>query len=149
LFGYRKDAPFDWGIALVPAPEGGTTASNVGGEHLFIFKDSPHQEAAWEFVKYLTSTEVQMKWDMETGFLPVRKSVGENPAYLTWVEETEPRMLPFVEGMPYAHSRPATPKYNEVSEAFSREIQPALLGEMEPEEALINAEAAVNEILSR
>ncbi len=149
LFGYRKDAPFDWGIALVPAPEGNITASNVGGEHLFIFKDSAHKEAAWEFVQYLTSTEVQIKWDMETGFLPVRESVGENQEYLTWVEETESRMLPFVEGMPYAHTRPATPKYNEISEAFSREIQPALLGEMDPAEALSNAEEAVNAILNR
>ncbi len=148
LFGYRSGAPFDWGIALVPAPEGGTTASNVGGEHMFIFKDSAHQDAAWEFVRYMTSTEVQIQWDMLTGFLPVRESVGESPDYLSWVNDTEPRMLPFVEGMPFAHTRPATPKYNEVSEAFSREIQQALLGQISPEEALINAENAVNDILA-
>lgn len=148
LFGYRAGAPFDWGIALVPAPAGGTTASNVGGEHLFIFKDSPNKDAAWEFVKYLTSPATQLEWDMKTGFLPVRSSVGEDEAYLSWIQETEPRMLPFVEGMPYAHTRPATPKYNEVSEAFSREIQQALLGEISPEDALANAEAAVNGILA-
>ncbi len=148
LFGYRSGAPFDWGIAAVPAPAGGTTASNVGGEHMFIFQDSPNQEAAWEFVKYMTSTDVQIKWDMKTGFLPVRDSVAASSTYLDWVNETEPRMLPFVEGMPFAHTRPATPKYNEVSEAFSREIQQALLGELSPAEALTNAENAVNEILA-
>ncbi len=148
LFGYRSGAPFDWGIAAVPAPDGGTTASNVGGEHIFIFKDGEHKEAAWEFVKYITSTDVQIEWDTKTGFLPVRASVGDNAEYLTWVEETESRMLPFVEGMPFAHTRPATPKYNEVSDAFSREIQAALLGDLTAEEAMANAEAAVNAVLA-
>lgn len=149
LFGYRKDAPFKWGIAPVPAPTGGKTASNVGGEHIFMFTNSAHKDAAWEFIQYLTSPEVQLEWDKETGFLPVRKSVGENPDYLKWVNDTEPRMLPFVEGMPYAHTRPATPLYNEVSDAFSREIQKALLGEAKPEEALAAAEKAVNAVLQK
>lgn len=147
LFGYRKDAPFQWGIAPVPAPEGGATASNVGGEHIFMFDATPNKEAAWKFIKYLTSTEVQLEWDKLTGFLPVRQSVAENADYLTWINETEPRMLPFVEGMASAHARPATPKYFAVSDAFSREIQKALLGEATPADALAAAEAAVNEAL--
>jgi multiple sugar transport system substrate-binding protein len=147
LFGYRKDAPFQWGIAAVPAPEDGTTASNVGGEHLFMFDNIENKEAAWKFMRYLTSAEVQIEWDQRTGFLPVRKSVAENADYLTWINETEPRMLPFVEGMQFAHTRPATAKYFAVSDAFSREIQKALLNEATPQEALAAAEAAVNEAL--
>jgi multiple sugar transport system substrate-binding protein len=149
LFGYRKDAPFDWGIAAVPAPENGTTASNVGGEHIFMFKNTEYKAECWEFIKYMTSTEIQKEWDMRTGFLPVRESVGDSEDYLQWVNETEPRMMPFVEGMPYAHTRPATHKYNEISDAFSREIQMALLGEVTPQEALAAAEVAINEILGQ
>lgn len=149
LFGYRKDAPFQWGIAQVPAPQGGTTASNVGGEHILMFNDSPNKAQAWEFISYLTSPEVQMQWDQETGFLPVRKSVAENATYLNWVNSTEPRLMPFVEGMAYAHTRPATPKYNEISEAFSTEIQKALLGDTTPELALQSAEQSVNDILNQ
>jgi multiple sugar transport system substrate-binding protein len=149
LFGYRKDAPFQWGIAQVPAPQGGTTASNVGGEHILMFNDSPNKAQAWEFISYLTSPEVQMQWDQETGFLPVRKSVAENATYLDWVNSTEPRLMPFVEGMAYAHTRPATPKYNEISEAFSTEIQKALLGDTTPELALQSAEQSVNNILNQ
>jgi len=147
LFGYRKDAPFEWGIAPVPAPAGGTTASNVGGEHLFMFDASDNKDAAYKFIQYLTSSEVQLEWDQKTGFLPVRKSVAENSDYLKWVNETEPRMLPFVQGMANAHTRPATAKYFAVSDAFSREIQIALLGDATPADALASAEAAVNEAL--
>ena len=149
LFGYRKDAPFKWGIAPVPAPVGGTTASNTGGEHLIMFKNSTHKEAVWEFMKFLTSSETQLRWDMQTGFLPIIKSVGEDQNYLNWVNVTEPRMLPFIQGMPYAHARPATPLYNQVSDAFSRGIQPALLGTASPADALAAAEKAVNEILKK
>ncbi|MEI7845201.1 MAG: ABC transporter substrate-binding protein [Chloroflexota bacterium] len=147
LFGYRKDAPFKWGIAAVPAPAGGTTASNVGGEHLFMFEATKNKEAVWKFMQYLTSSEIQLEWDQRTGFLPVRKSVAENVDYLKWVNETEPRMLPFVQGMASAHTRPATAKYFAVSDAFSREIQKALLGDGSPAEALTAAESAVNEAL--
>jgi multiple sugar transport system substrate-binding protein len=149
LFGYRKDAPFDWGIAPVPAPQGGTTASNVGGEHLFMFDNAKDKPAAWKFIKYMTSPEVQLEWDQKTGFLPVRQSVSADPAYTQWINQTEPRMLPFVEGMQYAHTRPATPQYFAVSDAFSREIQLALLGEATPEDALKSAETAVNEALQQ
>ncbi len=149
LFGYRSDAPFDWGVALVPAPEGGTSATNTGGERILMFSNSENKEAAWKFIKFMTSSDVQLRWDMTTGFMPVRKSVGDNPEYLNWINETEPRMLPFVEGMQYAHTRPATPLYNEVSDAFSREIQNAFLGLATPEEALAAAEQAVNDILAQ
>ena len=147
LFGYRKDAPFQWGIAPVPAPAGGKTASNVGGEHVFMFEASPNKEAAWKFIKYLTSPDVQLEWDQKTGFLPVRQSIAESADYLKWISETEPRMLPFVQGMATAHTRPATSKYYAVSDAFSREIQKALLGEASPADALAAAETAVNEAL--
>ena len=147
LFGYRKDAPFNWGIAAVPAPADGTTASNVGGEHIFMFNESKNKDAAYKFIKFVTSPEIQLDWDKKTGFLPVRKSVAENADYLTWVNDTEPRMLPFVQGMEFAHTRPATEKYNAVSEAFSSEIQKAYLGQVSPEEALKLAETAVNAAL--
>ena len=103
----------------------------------------------WRFINYLSSTDTQLKWDMATGFLPIRKSVSDNSEYMTWINDTEPRMLPFVNGMVTAHTRPATPYYNEISDAFSREIQKAMLGEATPEEALAAAESAVNAILNQ
>jgi multiple sugar transport system substrate-binding protein len=112
-----------------------------------MFDSVKNKAAAWEFIKYLTSTEVQVAWDKQTGFLPVRQTVAQNADYLKWVNDTEPRMLPFVQGMATAHTRPATVKYNAVSDAFSREIQLALLGTVKPADALKAAEKAVNDAL--
>jgi multiple sugar transport system substrate-binding protein len=141
---------FDWGTALMPIPSDGQMATNMGGEQIFIFKTTPEEEAAaWGFVKWLTSKEIQLKWDILTGFIPVRESVATDPVYLAWVTTTEPRLLPFIEGAKYARARPAVPQYPEISDAFSEEIQKALAGLTSVDEALANAEKRVNEILSQ
>lgn len=114
-----------------------------------LFKSSANPAAAWEFMKYLTSTEIQKRWAMGTGMLPVVKSVGEDQAYLDWQTVAEPRMKAFLEQLPYARTRPAIPLYTQVSDAFATEIQKAYLGIATPAEALTSAEAAVNEVLSQ
>jgi multiple sugar transport system substrate-binding protein len=142
-------ATFDWGTALMPIPTGGERATNMGGEQIFIFQTTPTKEdAAWEFVKWLTSKEIQIKWDILTSFMPIRASVAEDPVYIAWATTTEPRLLPFIEGQQYAHARPMVPQYPEISDAFSEELQKALYGTVSVDEALANAEARVNEILA-
>ncbi|MFQ5821290.1 MAG: ABC transporter substrate-binding protein [Candidatus Heimdallarchaeota archaeon] len=142
-------APFDWGTALMPMPSGGGPATNMGGEQIFIFETTPEKEAAaWEFVKWLTSKRIQIKWDMLTSFMPVRDSVATDEVYLTWATTTEPRLQPFIEGAQYARARPMVTQYPEISDAFSEEIQKALYGTVTVDEALANAEARVNVILA-
>jgi len=141
--------PFEWGTALMPIPEGGTRATNMGGEQIYVWKTSPEKEdAAWEFVKWLTSKEVQVKWDMITCFMPVRESVAEDPTYIAWATTYEPRLLPFIEGQKHARARPMVLQYPEISDAFSEEIQKALAGTVSVDEALARAEQRVNEILA-
>ncbi|GAB4497258.1 MAG: hypothetical protein OHK0052_08540 [Anaerolineales bacterium] len=84
-------AKFEWSVAPIPH----TTAEpvmNVYGASVSIPKNTPEQElAAWLFVKYYTSPEVQAKWAVASEYFPVRASVAEglsdyfasNPAYKT------------------------------------------------------------------
>ncbi|MDT8899441.1 ABC transporter substrate-binding protein [Thermanaerothrix sp. 4228-RoL] len=147
---WAESAPFDWGTALMPYPTDGQPATNMGGEHVIIFHtDEVRQKAAWDFVNWLTSTETQVKWDMATGFMPIRDTVASSPEYLLWLEKTEPRLKPFVEGQKYAHNRPPVPNYPEISDAFSREIERALIGEVSVKDALQTAETAVNALLQK
>ncbi|GMQ78554.1 MAG: ABC transporter substrate-binding protein [Anaerolineae bacterium] len=146
---WADGAPFEWGTASMPFPSDGEPATNMGGEHLIIFKADPaKQQAAWDFANWLTSVETQIKWDKETGFMPIRESVATDPDYLSWLESTEPRLIPFVESQQYAHNRPPVSNYPELSDAFSRELEKALLGAASVTEALEDAEAAVNNLLA-
>jgi multiple sugar transport system substrate-binding protein len=147
---WREQSPFDFGVASMPIPAGGQPATNMGGEHIFLFKTAPEkQQAAWEFVNWLTGTETQVEWDTQTGFMPVRDSVAKSETYRKWVADTEPRLAPFVDSQRYAHARPPITKYPEVSDAFSGELEKALHGTVSVDQALANAEAAVNKVLGK
>ncbi len=80
--------------------------------------------------------------------LPVTNSVATGADYLAWVNDTEPRLLPYVEQMADAHARPNTPLYPKISFAFAQEIEKALAGEVSAQEALDNAEKAVNDVIA-
>ncbi|RKX77675.1 MAG: hypothetical protein DRP87_08540 [Spirochaetes bacterium] len=145
---WSESAPFDWGTARVPIPADGQPATNMGGEQIFIGKTTPEREAAaWDFIQWFTSTETQLKWDMETGFMPVRDSVTRDSAYAKWISETEPRLIPFVENQKHAHSRPPIPNYPEVSDIFSKHVEKAFYGKVRVKEALTGAATEIAPML--
>lgn len=134
---------FELGSAVFPHPEGGEPATNMGGEQIFIFANaSPEaQQAAWDFIEWFSSTPVQVEWDRGTGFMPIKQSVATDPAYVAWVKNARPLLLPFVEAMQYAHARPPVENYPQLSDTLANYILEALYGRMTPEEAL-NAAAS-------
>jgi multiple sugar transport system substrate-binding protein len=145
---WADTAPFKFSVAQMPYPEDGQPATNMGGEHIFILADDEaRQQAAWDFIAWFTSPEVQIEWNMETGFMPIRDSVASDPAYQEWLQENEPRLLPFVEMQQYAHNRPPVQMYAQLSDVFSGMLERALYGQMSVEEALTAAEVAVNSLL--
>ncbi|MGH3442671.1 MAG: ABC transporter substrate-binding protein [Nitriliruptorales bacterium] len=147
---WSADPPFDFGTAPMPHPADGQPATNMGGEQIFIMADAPdRQQAAYRFVEWVTSHEVQLEWVKQTGFMPVLESLAADSEYRQFIEATEPRALPFVDGAQHARSRPPIPTYPEVSDAFSREIERALLGQVSVTEALKAAEQAVNDQIAR
>jgi multiple sugar transport system substrate-binding protein len=57
----------------------GITASVVGGENIAIFSTSKNQDAAYQFVTFMVSEEVQLAM-LESGQIPVLKSLVNNPS---------------------------------------------------------------------
>ena len=74
------DDKFEVGVA--PSPTG---FSLQQGTDLFIFDsaDSNQRTAAYEYMKFLTTTENQIKWASDTGYMPVRTSAVEADEYKT------------------------------------------------------------------
>lgn len=145
---WEDSVSFEFGTAPIPYPEWGKPATNMGGEQIFIFKtDAAREAAAVDFLMWLTSTENMIKWDKETGALPVKASVANSPEYRGFVEDTEPRLLVFVDQQRYAHARPPVPEYADCSLAFAKEMEKAYYGRLSVKEALVNAEKALIDIL--
>lgn len=139
---------FELGAAPFPAAPGGSLATNLGGEQVFIFRSTSEREkAAWEFIEWFASTPVQVEWDRLTGFIPVRRSVADDPAYRAWVANARPLLKPFVDVQAYAHARPAVTRYSQISDIVASHILEALYKRVTPEQALIRAAAEVRPLL--
>lgn len=64
------------GVAGMPGPRAPGGGVVVGGAGLYLVSASPaeRQDAAWQYVKYVTSASAQATWAAGTGYLPVRRS---------------------------------------------------------------------------
>lgn len=68
------NAPFEVGIAYLPHPEEKERHGVViGGASLWMIDGKPaeEQKAAWEFMKYLQTPEVQAEWHVGTGYFAI------------------------------------------------------------------------------
>lgn len=112
-------------VAPLPTANDGEAAGTVGGWQLGVSRYSEDQEAAIEFVRYLTSPEMQ-KWRATVGsFVPTIPEVAEDPEVL--------EAMPFLENLQDV-VRAARPsgvlgeRYNEGSTAFFQAVNQILLG---------------------
>ena len=145
--GYRDNAPFEFGTAMLPIPAGGTHATNMGGEQIMAFKGSKAQvAAAAKFIKWFSSTSVQATWDAKTNFMPIRASVASSTVMLKHMVD-EPALKAFVQQQRYAQARPAIATYPAVSDAFSKALEPAFYGKVSVAQAMSDADAAVRQAL--
>lgn len=88
--GAITNAPFDVGVAYIPhADEVKRNGVVIGGASLWMSKGiaEKEQEAAWEFMKYMTTPEVQAKWHLDTGYFAINpKAYDEENVKEKWAE---------------------------------------------------------------
>ena len=76
------NAPFEVGVSYLPVPDGVERQGVViGGASLWLMKDvdDEKKKAAWEFMKYVTTPEVQAKWHVNTGYFAINPTAYELP----------------------------------------------------------------------
>jgi len=124
-----EGAAFEWGLAALPhtTPE---PVLDLSGVSLSIPSSTPEAElAAWLFVKYFTSPEIQSRWAQASGYLPVRAAaafglseyLAANPAYASaW------------ELLPFGVAEPSTPDYDSVRKMVAEALTVILDGERIP-----------------
>lgn len=83
LGGFVKTAQFEVGVGFYPKVKPSDFGPAIGGASIWIMgKDhsEAEQQAAWGFVKYLSSPEVQAQWHVSTGYFPISKGALNQPA---------------------------------------------------------------------
>ena len=80
---------FEVGTGFLPKPEDASEGGViVGGASLWIMNNRPaeEQKAAWEFIKYLATPEVQAIWHINTGYISRsrRKRTTSRSSWTIW-----------------------------------------------------------------
>lgn len=115
----------------------------IGVWLLGIPEASQHKDAAFDFLQFITSADMQRTMAMETGIPPTRVSVHQDPALNT----KYPWYPPQLAGLQGGVARPRTDHWGEIETAFGGFLQQALIGDLTAEEALAQTQQKVEEIV--
>jgi len=140
--------PFEWSVAAIPhtTPD---PVMNIYGASVSIPKSTPERElAAWMFVKYYTSAEVNAAWAKASGYFPVKASVadevtaefaGNKDAYGTAIAL-----------LPYGVFEPPVPGYDFVRDNVIEVVMTSIVDDVTTDvKALLDeANVAANDILA-
>jgi multiple sugar transport system substrate-binding protein len=131
-------------MALMPAFAGsGVDSSSINGSMGFsVAATSANKDAAWKYVEFLTSEDVQNRYSAH--LLPIWQTSfeGENLTKLEGYTPAAATTVPmFSAQFPFAHVRPKVPYYPEASKALQLALQEALTKQKTPEQALNDAAA--------
>ncbi|AQY01834.1 ABC transporter substrate-binding protein [Microbacterium foliorum] len=104
-FANLKDAPFDWGVAALPSPDGSSTSGFIGGDVVGVTSTSKHPDQAWDFIEWSLGDENQVEVIAQNGSLPSRVDLANNE-----YSSADPRLVQAIEGQANGYT-PSTPGY--------------------------------------
>ena len=104
---------------------------------------SMNKSAAFDFLQFLTSKEMQEKMADVTGIPPTRTSVHQVPALIAKYAWYPAQLDGLNNGVP----RPRTNKWKEIEAALGTYLQLALIHDMDARSALVEVNAKIGEIV--
>ncbi|MEB3882981.1 ABC transporter substrate-binding protein [Lyngbya sp. CCY1209] len=122
---------------MVHQPEHGSGAC-LGGWGFGISASSDNQDEAWTVIEYFSRPEVQIKYFLETGYVPAKTSLFNDPQLVAKFSYL-PDLLNVVQNPVL---RPPVAQYAQASDILQRYLSAALTGSQTPEQAM---QAAANE----
>jgi sn-glycerol 3-phosphate transport system substrate-binding protein len=142
----KKNAPFDFGVAMLPANK--RRGTPTGGGNFYIFKDTTDEErkAAMRLVKFLTQPERTAEWSIKTGYLGTRPDAYETKALEDYVVEFPPAAVAR-DQLEFATAELSTYQTGRVRKLLDDAIQAALTGSESPADALGGAQDQADRLL--
>lgn len=132
-----------WMTAPLPG-RNGRGGGVAGGTSLVLFRDSPHKEAAWLLLEYLSEPAVQRQFHALTGDLPPRRSVWEDPALAA-----DPYSRAFREQLENARATPKVAEWERIANEMQRAAERVVRGDADADATLRALDADVDKILEK
>ena len=138
--------PFEWAVAPLPAGPAGA-ATYLAGEHLAIFRQTEHPDEAWTFLKWVVQPEIQARFSMSSGYLPVRQSTLQLDVYRDHLAG-DTALRAFVDQMDVARARRPIDYYHvEINRHIAEAIERTTVGDEDPAVVLDEAASKSNSLL--
>ena len=144
----KKNAKFDFGVAMLPAKK--RRGTPTGGGNFYIFKKSSAAEkkASMRLIKFMTSPEQAAHWSMSTGYMGVSPTSYQTSALTNYVKDFPPALVAR-DQLEFATAELSTFQTGRVRKLLDDAIQSALTGEKTPSSALKNAQKSADRLLKR
>jgi sn-glycerol 3-phosphate transport system substrate-binding protein len=147
LTNIRNNAPFDFGVAMLPANV--RPGAPTGGGNFYLFQGSSDEQirAAIEFVQWATAPEQAAEWSIATGYVAPRADTWETERMRAYAEEV-PGALVAREQLAYAVPELSTFEGPRITQIINDAIAAAIVGDKTPAQAMADAQAAADAILA-
>lgn len=144
----RDQSDFDFGVAFQPMHV--QYGVPVGGGDFHISSNIPpeNQDAAWEFIKFMTNPENAAFWSRESGYICINKDGLELPEMQEYLEEY-PAAQVAADQLEYAHPKIMAPGFQEIRKQFTSHLDSMMEGQTTPQETQESLHEAVQEILEK
>lgn len=146
LTNVRANAKFPFGVAMLPEQK--RRGSPTGGGNFYIFKKAKRaeQEAAFKFIRWITTTDRAAQWGIDTGYVAVRPDSWETPAMKKYVADF-PQAAVARDQLPFSVAEFSTHDNQRVTKALNDGLQAALTGTKPAAAAMKDAQAEATRIL--
>jgi multiple sugar transport system substrate-binding protein len=124
---------------------GKKSGATLGGWGLGISTTTKHPEAAWQVLEFLSSEAAQREFVLETGFLPSRTVLFNDPAIVAKYDYY-PQLLNVIQN---SSLRPPISQYAQASDILQRYLSAAITGKMTAAAAMQNAAQETRNLLAR
>ena len=131
-------------FTVVPYPVNKQPATNPGGDQLFLFNNSQDKVTyEFDYGQYMLTDDFQVKFNIESGNLPVTKSATANATYQAHLQQY-PYLYGWVNSVPYSVPRSSLPQANDASTAFGQNAwDPIITKGADVQQSLAKAASAV------
>jgi sn-glycerol 3-phosphate transport system substrate-binding protein len=143
-----RNATFEVGVGFLPQGKAGYGAPTGGGNLHILKTSSPaEQAAAWRWIQFLSSPEIQADWGVKTGYVAARQSAWELEPLKSLVRE-KPQYAVARDQLQFAQKELSTYRGLDVRQIFGKAVQSVITGEKDAKTALDEAQAAADQLLA-
>ena len=137
---FIMDAKPPFTVSMAKVPHSKKEAVLISGTNVAIFNKASEeeQEAAFKFIKFFTSTEIQSLWSSKTGYLPIRET-SMNSLELQNQFEKYKGLKEVYEQLNYAYMEPQDKEWYIGRKLLGNSLEHAIKGNKDPKTALDEA----------